>query len=445
MRANFYLKEPNSKTPTNILLFFSYKGKRLKYYTGINILPKQWSKSKQIIYSGVTNSEDLNRQLRDLKTKLEKEYLQRLSNGNIPPPSYFKEFLNSRLKDEDAEADNFIAIYEAFKKDKSRVNQPNSMKRFNALYKHFSDIEKYYNIKISTHTFTKDFYQKFIDYFVFEAGQANNTIKEKHLKSLQTFLNWLVDKEYVKNNHFKGIKFPYKINPADTVYLEEDELNKLYNLDLSNNKRLEQVRDVFCIECYTGLRYSDTKKVQYHKINGRVLEIITEKTVTPLRIPLRKEALILLNKYFDRKMPLPVISNQKMNLYLKELGQVAEFNKLHTVLKVSGIKKEEFTYKKQELITTHTGRRTFVTLSYKRGMQPLDIMKITGHKHYDTFMRYYRLHEIEVTDSFFNAWEELHPKYKTEDIIKRLIYRKVKPHIIADSFGIELEEIQKLI
>jgi site-specific recombinase XerC len=100
---------------------------------------------------------------------------------------------------------------------------------------------------------------------VIKEAQTNNTIKDKHLKSLHTFLNWLVDKGYIEKNHFKGIKFPYKVNPADTISLSEEELNRLYLLDLTENKRLEQVRDVFCIECYTGLRYSDTKKFKIIK------------------------------------------------------------------------------------------------------------------------------------------------------------------------------------
>lgn len=104
MRINFYLKDASSKIETNILLFFSYKGKRLKYYTGVNVLPKQWSKSKQIIYSGVTNSEELNKQLRELKNDAEKEYLNQLNRGVVPTPSYLKDFLNNRLKDEEVEA-----------------------------------------------------------------------------------------------------------------------------------------------------------------------------------------------------------------------------------------------------------------------------------------------------------------------------------------------------
>ncbi len=441
MRLNFYLKDPSSKTETNILLFFSYKSKRLKYYSGISILPKQWSKSKQIIYSGVTNSEELNEQLRELKNNVEKEYLNQLNKGVIPTPAYLKDFLNNRLKDEEIEVENFHSIFEKFKLEKNRVNNDASMRRFGALMKHFLVMESYYKMKFSVHSFTKDFYHKFIDYFIFECEQVNSTVKEKHLKAVNTFLNWLVDNNYIEKNNFKGIKFPYKVSPADTISLSEEELNKLFNLDLSYNKRLEQVRDVFCIECYTGLRYSDTKKIQNHKINGRILEIHTQKTTDKLKVPLRKEALEILNKYFKKKLPLPVISNQKMNKYLKELGQKAELNDHYTILRVVGKKKEETIKTKHELLATHTGRRTFVTLSYRRGMKPLDIMKITGHKDYNSFIRYYRLDEIEVTDTFFSAWEEVKPKYKTSEIIRNLLKKGVSKEIIAKSFGIDIDTV----
>lgn len=445
MRLNYYLKDPGSKTETNILLFFSYKGKRLKYYTGINILPKQWSKSKQIVYSGVTNSEELNKQLRELKKDVEKEYLNQLNQGVVPTPAYLKDFLNNRLKDEEVEAENFYSIFEKFKAHKSRVNNDASMRRFKALMKHLIAMEDYYKMKFSIHSFTKDFYQKFIDYFIFECDQVNSTIKEKHLKAINTFLNWLVDNDYIEKNNFKGIKFPHKVSPADTISLSEVELNKLYNLELSHSKRLEQVRDVFCVECYTGLRYSDTKKIQNHKINGRILEIHTQKTTDKIKVPLRKEALEILNKYFKKKLPLPVISNQKMNKYLKELGQIDELNGSYTILRVSGKKKEEITRPKHELLSTHTGRRTFVTLSYQRGMKPLDIMKITGHRDYNSFIRYYRLDEIEVNDTFFNAWEEMKPKYKTSEIVRNFLKYDISNEIIAKAFGIEIDEIEKLI
>ena len=135
MQLNFYLKDTVSKTETNILLFFSYKGKRLKYYSGISILPKQWSKSKQIIYSGVTNSEELNKQLRELKKDVEKEYLNQINKGVIPTPAYLKGFLKNRLKDEELDfigelISNMYGALEVHKAIKAGDNKKDALNGF---------------------------------------------------------------------------------------------------------------------------------------------------------------------------------------------------------------------------------------------------------------------------------------------------------------------------
>jgi len=163
------------------------------------------------------------------------------------------------------------------------------------------------------------------------------------------------------------------------------------------------VRDVFCLECYIGLRYSDTKKAHKGSRNDKHLKIYTEKTTDGLTIPLRQEANDILDLYFNEDLPLQVISNQKMNDYLKELGEMCKFYTLITILQISGKNKEEIIKKKYELLSTHTGCITFVTLSYQRGMRPLDIMQITGHKGYDTFMKYYRPENIDVHKKFFDS------------------------------------------
>ncbi len=77
-------------------------------------------------------------------------------------------------------------------------------------------------------------------------------------------------------------------------------------------------------------------------------------------------------------------------------------------------------------------------------MKPPDIMKITGHKCYATFMKYYRLNKIDVSESSFNAWEEINPKYKTKEIIRNLLQSDIDKELIAKAFGIEAYEIDKL-
>ena len=98
----------------------------------------------------------------------------------------------------------------------------------------------------------------------------------------------------------------------------------------------------------------------------------------------------ILNSYFDNNLSLPAISTQKMNDYLKELGKLCEFNDIVPILRISRNKKTEQVKHKYELLTTHTGRRTFVTLSYQRGIPDYILIRITGHKNIETFRTYYR-------------------------------------------------------
>jgi len=446
MSLNYHLKNINSEKETNIILNFNYNSKRLKYFSGIKIIPKQWSTKRQLIYSTGRKSTILNEELRLIKNELENEYKRQIKKGVIPEPKYFTDYLDRKFKAINKIAENdFYSYYNELIENKSKFFEKSTIKKYHALLNHLKNIEKYYNIKLNLDSFTKEFYQKFIDYFINEHQHLNSTIKEKHIKTINAVLNWFVEQDYINKNHFKGIKFPYKINPADTVSLSEDELNKLYNLDLENNKRLRQVRDVFCLECYTGLRYSDTKKINKDSITGKLLNIHTQKTTDFLKIPLRAEALKIINKYFDNNLQLPIITNQNMNDYIKELGKLCEFETSVNILEISGKQKTKFVKKKYELLTTHTGRRTFITLAYKNDMKPLDIMKITGHKSYDTFIKYYRLDEIDVHENFFDTWENIQTKYNNSEIIKNLIIKKVSFKTIAYSFGIDVEEIKNMV
>ena len=449
MTTNYYLQDKNTDSETNILLYVRYNGLRFKYSPRIKVKRHQWNPAKQFIYAGVKDTTKLNNRLKLLKTLVETEYNSQIEKGIIPETAYLKAFLNEKFlgKKSQTSKESQKTFYDNFNEliqYKKKFLEDSTIKKYNTLLKHLKQIEKQNNNKLNINAFNKTFYQTFVDYFI-GLGQLNNTIKDKQIKTMNAALNWFVEMEYIKKNEFKGIKFLYKVNPADTVSLNENELHKLYSLDLSNNKKLRQVRDVFCLECYTGLRYSETKKVNKTSYNHKYLTLFTKKTTKGLNIPLRKEARNILDKYFNSDLPLPVISNQKMNDYIKELGAMCEFNEPVTILRISGKVKTEIVKKKHELLTTHTGRRTFVTLSYKKGMKPLDIMNITRHKSYDTFMKYYRLDEIEVHENFFNLYDDLDIKYTAAEIIKNLLIKKVPIKTIAFALGINIDKIEKVV
>ena len=175
---------------------------------------------------------------------------------------------------------------------------------------------------------------------------------------------------------------------GELIYLSEVELFKIINLEFESEK-LKVVRDNFCFACFTGLRYSDISKLQDENIKEDYIEIKTEKTRAFLRIPLNQHAKAILLKNGGRLPKL--FSNQKTNEYLKDIGKLAEITESILITKYRGIEKVEFSEPKYKFISSHTARRTFVTLCLENGMRPETVMSITGHKDYKTFKKYIKL------------------------------------------------------
>ncbi len=165
---------------------------------------------------------------------------------------------------------------------------------------------------------------------------------------------------------------------------------------------LEKVRDAFLILCYTGLRHSDLIQIKKENISNGFLKIITQKTKTTLKIPVSRPLQKILNKYHD--CDLPVISLQKMDEYLKILGEKAGLDDDFEKVTFSGNQRIIWKDKKYNFLTTHTGRRTFITLSLEKGMRSETVMKITGHKDMRSFQKYIKLTDTVVKDEMLRVW-----------------------------------------
>jgi integrase len=193
------------------------------------------------------------------------------------------------------------------------------------------------------------------------------------------------------NTSFQDESFRVVEEETDQIYLNDKELNKIYNLDLSQKSSYERVRDLFIIASYTGLRFSDLIQIKAEQFinNATQLKIKTQKTGLKVIIPLHYSVKSILKKYGD-KLP-PAISNQKMNKYLKEIGNWAKINQTISISITKGGLRVDKNYKKYELITVHTARRSFATNLYLAGVPSLTIMKITGHRTERSFLKYIRV------------------------------------------------------
>ena len=214
--------------------------------------------------------------------------------------------------------------------------------------------------------------------------------------------SWAFDRGFHANAAFK--RFAAKSEQTEIVTLTYEELLRLYEYDFSANRRLEQMRDVFCFQCFTGQRYGDVVKFDHQSVREGKWHLRTVKTRDIIPIPLQPRAVEIIDRYRSLGH-LPTISTQKANDYLKEICAVVGLEDEITIVRYRGKERIEIRKPKHQLVSTHTARRTFVTLSLERGMRPEMVMKVTGHKDYKTFKRYIRLTESAVSNEMMAAWK----------------------------------------
>lgn len=256
----------------------------------------------------------------------------------------------------------------------------------------------------------KDIDLKFYDgftSFLQKEGLAVNTIGKK-IQTLKIFLNAAKNEGINNYDTFKSKKFVSVNEEADTIYLNENELEKISVKDFSSNLHLDHARDLFLLGCWTGCRFSDLSQITLENILGDLLHIKQQKTGTKVLIPLHPIVKNILNKY-NGLLPR-VISNQKFNLSLKKIAEQSEINDyVHKAITRGGIRRNT-KFKKWELVTTHTARRSFATNLYKQDFPTLSIMAITGHKTEEAFLKYIKVTPDEHARKLQLHWNKKYLK-----------------------------------
>ncbi len=283
-----------------------------------------------------------------------------------------------------------------------------SIKVYQTLRKHFRAFLK--NRAVDLKDLNRNLLEDFIRYLrnskKVKGGYSDNHIN-KMLGTLKTVINNADANGIIINPDFRRVTVGKK--EADNIYLTNDEIGAIYKQELTG--QLEQTRDLFIIGCYTGLRYSDYSNLTPDNLiqldSGKsAFRIIVFKTNQKLVIPLHPVVLEILEKYQFR---LPQgISNQVMNIQLKTIAQLAGLNSAYQKRMFRAGRAEIITKQRFKLVSTHTARRSFASNAYKAKIPVPSIMKITGHKKTETFMKYISLSEHEHAElmsenAFFNS------------------------------------------
>ncbi|MEK0413156.1 MAG: hypothetical protein RL070_644 [Bacteroidota bacterium] len=426
MKVNFYLKDKNANYPVWIYCYITYQNKKVTHYTDKKIEPKYWNLERQEVRKSHTNSAELNFWLKDIRTfvaKLELEWSKKhSSSGKVPiiPQTYLKENLNkffTKTTKEEREEYNQKSFWGYYLQFITRMNNgtrvhlskgtpmaPKTIFQFENLKRHLENYQKIKKTKIEFDNIDLVFYNEFVEYLTTKLNLAPNTIG-KLITNLKVFLREAFDEGITTNNIFANRRFRSNSSLAETIYLTPLEIKEILNLDLKSNLKLDRVRDMFIIGCFTGLRFSDIINIKPEHINDGMIEITQVKTKERVAIPITQEVERLLSKYNNS---LKKISNQKFNDYLYEIVKKCQGLEIEVTKKaIQGGKQILIKKPKYEFVSSHTARRSFATNEYMaKGLNVRDIMAITGHKTEKSFYKYIRQTPKENAERVKIIWKE---------------------------------------
>ncbi len=323
----------------------------------------------------------------------------------MPSPAEVKEAFNNRhgqnektelsSTDMSNEPSNFYEAFDDFVRVCGRQNNwtHSTFEKFAAVKNHLKDFRS----ELSFEFFDEEGLTEYMQYLR-EVREMRNSTIGKQLSFLKWFLRWGFKQGMHSNNAYDTFKPKLKDMQKRIIFLTWEELNKLREVKIPPTKHaLERVRDVFLFQCFTGLRYSDVFNLRRSDIKGDHMEVTIVKTSDSLIIELNDHSRAILEKYkdieFENDKALPVITNQKMNDYLKELAELAKINEPVRQTYYKGNERIDEVTPKYTLLGTHAGRRTFICNALAFGIPPQVVMKWTGHSDYKAMKPY-----IDIAD-----------------------------------------------
>jgi site-specific recombinase XerD len=389
-RVAFHLKRPNDTTPQSIFALYHINGKQVKIYTKISVRPQDWLKSKQRVRANAINAAPINDRLSEFSRKIEEIAFQLSRDGSLTPERLKQEF-NNFIDPPPVRQLALLSLLQEWIDEATTQRRALTIRNYNTLKNHLTAFCKYRRAEPNVAAVDKGFIDEFGVYLA-EKQNLINTSRWGHIKNLKTFLRWAYENDHTTQRSFERVKrSAYYVQEPMIIRLTEAELQSIAKLELPKESALENARDLFLLQCSLGVRYSDLMTIGKESIEGDMVRLTTQKNRKDVSIPLLPTA----RKLIEREKPLRTLSNQKLNKYLKDVAKMAGLDAMVTLPVFQGPNRHDLTYPKYELVTTHTAKRTFVSLMVAKGVTIDTIMKVTGNTR-STIERYINLTEDEV-------------------------------------------------
>lgn len=411
-KVRYNLIKSNSKDEAkqyHIRLVFRYDGKRLVYYPGHTISKTDWNPKEQRARKTGALANLINTRLDMLAREVERIYLEHDTAGKVLPIEKFRQILDvfwrnrTNPRQEDVELLSFLETMPAGRHAAGEL-AIDSLRAYSTL---LSNIRAFENARKKPVLFSSvdlDFLEDFKS-FLQMRGSKPNTIA-KMVKTLKSTMRLAVDRGLTTNIAFQSRRFTAQGEKVEHIYLNESDLQKLETAVLPES--LANARDLFLMECCTGLRYIDLVSLtpdNFTQVDGvDIISILTKKTGVRVSIPV----LPMARRILERLGGMPrAITNQQLNKRVKIACEIAGLIGNVVSVRIRAGKRIETVSRKCDLVTTHTARRSFATNEYLRAVREgrdwRPIMAITGHKREIQFFEYIRVSSEQNAVLFSNA------------------------------------------
>lgn len=388
----FVLDNPKAKEPTYIFFQMYINGRRCRKSTGEKVQPVEWRNER-------TPHPHINVILDKIRMAVEKADIDARYTGRQLSPDLVGDFITEATgktmapRRVDFKTGSELIIQEMkdgklLTKQKKKFS-PGTIKNYEqslAILLRFG-IKEYDNI-------TMDTYRLFI-VFCNEKLKVSLNYVGQNVKIWICLLKEARRRKWHNNDVHtdEGFKKPTE-NTID-IHLEDSEIDALYNfeIDTKKNPRWAKVRDWFIIDCYTGLRISDLKRLSKINLNKSTLMIANEKTDATVIIPLHPRVKEILRR---RKGFPPSCADQEINRVIKKICEKVGFDEQIIYSYTKAGKRVDIPYKKWEMVSNHTARRSFITNLLAAGVPNSIVKKLTGIVKDATVERYNKITEAQA-------------------------------------------------
>jgi site-specific recombinase XerD len=395
----FYVKKAkaiaNGTAP--IYLRITIDGKQTEIAAKRYISPEKWNNQAQKVVGTNEETKALNAYLKTLEQQVYDAQHEMLKDKKIVTTETIKAKLTGQDKRELMLVPIFLDHNQKMKSLIGNEFSPNTLKRYVTTLKHTINFLKWkYNITdIEVKAIDNAFVNEFEFYLRSVCNIQNNSAVKYVRNSFGKVIRTCIINGWLDKDPF--LQYTSKVREVNRVFLTEDEVQRLSTKDFKI-ERLNQVRDIFVFSCYTGLAYIDAANLTPQNIaigmdGEKWIYTFRQKTDTSTNIPVLPPALVIIEKYKEHQLCkvknklLPILSNQKMNAYLKKIAALCNINK-------------EFTF--------HIARHTFATtVTLSNGIPIETVSKMLGHSSIKQTQHYAKILDRKVSDDMQILREKL--------------------------------------